>query len=347
MKINELRLEEGVWSNIAQATVGHLDRKGLLGKTRQYAAVGAQLEKEKQAAASQRDQEQFQKFLRDLPVALANAYASGVVVDNTASTIPESKTPTTFFRSLMESVTLNESMSKEEFVKQYLQTLFKNYKITSQLSSALDAAIKEFSNAFRYNPAIPAAKHALTSKPETDAATKIWQVYSSAKSLQGSTPTAAAAAPASRINAKYAFPKADVTVSDNKGNTFSFKKNPAAAGGEWKDETGTLISDPADQDLLNKLSLERAKTTPTPTTTATTPASTTASTAAQPLPKMTIGGQTLDPNNPADAKIIARIQQQSTQSGSPTATTPTSSAAAPARRLAGATASPRQQLRKK
>jgi hypothetical protein len=291
MKISDLRVNEG-------AITDYIARKGLLGKTRQYAAYGAQLDKEKEAARAQQNRQQFQKFLRDLPIALAKAYASGVVVDNvntpaSTSGVSESRTPVKFFRSLMESVSLNESMSKEDFVKQYLETLFKNYKLTPQIIPALQAAIKEFANAFVYNPKLPAEKHTASTKAQIDAATKIWQVYDSAKSLQGAQAVPATPAPASRINAKYAFPKTDITVSDNKGNDFSFKKTPT--GGEWKDEAGTLITDPADQDLLNKLALERAKTMPATTQ----------------LP-VSIGGDKYDPNNPEDAKFIAKVKAQTT-----------------------------------
>lgn len=342
MKISDLRVNEGAISD-------YIAKKGLLGKARQYAAYGAQLDKEKEAARAQQNKQQFQKFLRDLPIALAKAYASGVVVDNvntpvSVSGVSESRTPVKFFRSLMESVSLNESMSKEDFVKQYLETLFKNYKLTPQIIPALQAAIKEFSNAFVYNPKLPAEKHT-ASKAQIGAATKIWQVYDSAKSLQGAqvVPPASPPAPASRINAKYAFPKTDIIVSDNKGNDFAFKKTPT--GGEWKDEAGTLITDPADQDLLNKLAFERAKTMTATTQPSSVSTQTSPATASQ---KMTIGGQTLDPNNPVDAKIIAKIQAQAAgQSGAAPTTNPIASASVPQRRLAGGSAAPRQQMRQR
>jgi hypothetical protein len=309
MKISELSINEGVLSSIT----GHLARKGYLGKTRQYAAVGAQLDKEKEAARMQQDKQAFQKFLRDLPIALAKAYASGVVVDN-AKPLPEGKTSADFFRSLIESITLNESMSKEDFVKQYLQTLFKNYRLNPQLAPALQTAISEFTRAFVYNPKLPAEKHVANTAQAT-AASKIWQVYDSARSIQGAQTAQAAPASTSRVNAKYAFPKTDITVADNKGNDFSFKKTPT--GGEWKDEAGTLITDPADQDLLNKLALERAKTLP-----ATTQSS-------------SVGTQTSPPT-------ATTAQPASTLAPKPTTTAPVSQ-----RRLAGASASPRQQMRQR
>lgn len=79
----------------------------------------------------------------------------------------------------------------------------------------------------------------------------------------------------------------DVSIKDATGKDHKFKK----VGDRWFDENNTQ-ADPATAAMLNKQAA---------------PAPTTAPAAQEPI---SIGGQKLDPSKPADAKIIAQVQQQ-------------------------------------
>lgn len=127
MKSSEFtRVDEGVSDWLAQ--------RGLFGKTRQMAAVGAQMQREKQALGQALGQENNKNFLQQLPVDIESAIRGNQI------TAPG-----------------GGGRSMEEFVSEYVKTLFKNFAFDPQTESAIDRTVTDFANTYMHarNPKNP------------------------------------------------------------------------------------------------------------------------------------------------------------------------------------------------
>ena len=165
MKSSEfIRIDEGVGSWIADKAA----KSGILGKERQVAAVGAQMQREKTALNQKLGQmvrqENYNKFVKELPTSIQGAINSGVV-RSVGSRSPG-------------------KLSISQFVKQYVTTLFSTIRLSPEFNKALDQAIRQFELAYKnqYNPQTPEL-----SGNSLLAARKIWDVYETASKSTPST----------------------------------------------------------------------------------------------------------------------------------------------------------------
>lgn len=155
MKSSEfIRVDEGVGSWIKQgasALGSSMARAGFAGKTAQIAAVGAQMQREKQALGQALGQENNKNFLKQLPISIAAAI-HGKQID------PDLGDP---------AHTPTGGRSYQEFISEYVKTLFSNFEFDSQTKSSIDRAVKEFADAYKADrPTRPVLSGALLTKAQ-------------------------------------------------------------------------------------------------------------------------------------------------------------------------------------
>lgn len=126
MKINEV-VNEGVLDTVKQAAgkagswLGHqASMSGMLGKNRQYQAIGTQLNKEREMATGAIKQ----KYLTDLQNGLSGAQKAGLINTNNPDTI-------------------------KGYVLKFVNNLIRNYKQDPQFSAQLDNLAGEFANGYQ------------------------------------------------------------------------------------------------------------------------------------------------------------------------------------------------------
>lgn len=215
MKPSEL-VDEGLGNWLA--------RKGLFGTSAGIAATGAHLSKQQAAAQDAAMGMQKEKFKKDLANALAQAVQSGLVT----GVIPESIEYKEFNR-LLENRILNEAMSVNDFMLQYVGNLTANLKLSSAQNTALQQIITDFSSNYR-GPRSPLPQEA----------DKLWSILQSLKSLQGKQQ--------SKLK-DYGAPAPNTKVDVN-GHIYTYD------GAEWKDSTGNPVEVEDDIKALNKKAYE-------------------------------------------------------------------------------------------
>lgn len=133
MKSSEfIRVDEGVGSWIKQgvsALGSSMARAGIGTKAQQIAAVGAQMQREKQALGQALGKENNNNFLKQLPKDIQSAI-NGSQIDMTGSGV---------------------GRTLEEFLNEYVATLFSNFNFDQKTKNAIDVAVKNFANEFKAN----------------------------------------------------------------------------------------------------------------------------------------------------------------------------------------------------
>lgn len=239
MKPSEIiNLDEDWRQKFAQTGVGGwLARKGGLGRTAGIAATGAKMSRD-QAALSQSAENLLKaKLLQQLEAGLRNAFNAGIVAEMNFSKKNLNK--------LIENVILNEVMSVDQYVNQFIKNLLSKYQITPDQSTTLnDLALKL------------KAKYTGPDQPfPKDEAGKLIDFVFAVKSM-----SATSDAEGSAIKAGYGNPKTPNVTVDLRGQTFTW------TGTEWQDSSGGSISDERSIQTLNKAYYDQSKTmVPSPT----------------------------------------------------------------------------------
>lgn len=241
MKPSEI--DEGILGSVKDAFA----KKGWFGQAAKYAAYGSELDKKKQAVDDRAWQDRLNKWLVNLPVAIANAYASSLVAESAFKKNNYKK-----FNTLIENLILTEApINVSDFIKQYVSKLAREYNvpITSQIQAAIDTNIADFITKFRYDPRLPPEKHVLTPDAK-ESATKIFNAMKIGSQVQSPDQTT--------VGKKFGAPKADTDIEIN-GIDYHYD----LASKQWT-TNGTPVTEPGDIDTLNKTAYAQAKNAPKP-----------------------------------------------------------------------------------
>ena len=241
MKPSEIH--EGILGSVKDAFA----KKGWFGQSAKYAAYGSDLDKKKQAVDDRAWQDRLNKWLTNLPVAIANAYSSSLVAESALAKNNYKK-----FDRLIESLILNEApISMSEFIKQYVTKMAREYGvgITPQIQSAIDTNIADFVTKFSYNPRVAPEQHKL-SPAARESATKIFNALKLGTQVVGPGTTG--------LDKKFGEPKADTDIEIN-GIDYHYD----LASKQWS-TNGTPVTEPGDIQTLNKTAYSQAKNAPKP-----------------------------------------------------------------------------------
>jgi hypothetical protein len=205
MKPSEiLKLEEGWREEFAKTGVGGwLARRGGLGYKAGIAATGDELAKKQATLRSASEQVLKQKFIANLQLALEKAINAGRVT----LPIPESMESYNNFSRILESAMLNEAVSVETYINEYIKTLMAKYlPLDPSDQSALNNIITQFAAQYK-GPG--------QTFPD-DLAGKLSDFISSIKSDKAQDDSGG-------LKTDYAFPKQNAKVEDSKGNDYLFQ----------------------------------------------------------------------------------------------------------------------------
>jgi hypothetical protein len=154
MKSSEfIRVDEGL-GDLAKSAMSWAGNKalqaGLGGKTRQIAAVGAQMQREKTALGQALGQQNNKNFLEKLPKDIIAAINGGQI--NTGSS--------------------GAGRTMEQFVLEYVKTLFQNFSFDATTGAAIEAKTKEFAQSFQAN--LPNSRNPVLTGDSLKKAQAIW-----------------------------------------------------------------------------------------------------------------------------------------------------------------------------
>ena len=240
MKSSEfIRVDEGIGSWIKQgasALGSSLARAGIGTKAQQIAAVGAQMQREKQALGQALGQENNKNFLRQLPISIAAAI-HGKQIDPRLG--DAGHTPT-------------GGRSYHEFISEYVKTLFSNFEFDSQTKSAIDNAVKEFADAYKADPPTrPVLSGTLLTKAQA-----IWNSAKAGSSISSNLSPQGGYGGSSRSN-RVPYPTSNIDlpldpVNGPKTGNFKFDQ-PSKTWFQTTDAAGAVKTPPDKIDEFNKI----------------------------------------------------------------------------------------------
>lgn len=232
MKPSEIvNLEEDWRQKVAGSAIGNwLARKGAFGTKTAVTAQGVNMAKGQAELSKAAENVLKAKLLQQLEAGLRNAFNAGIVAEMSFSKKNLNR--------LIENTIINEAMSVDQYVNQFVKNLLSKYQITPDQNTTLnDLALKL------------KAKYTGPDQPfPKEEAGKLIDFVFAVKSMNASGD-----AEGSAIKAGYGNPKTPNVTIDLRGQTFTW------TGTEWQDSSGGAISDERSIQTLNKAYYDQSK----------------------------------------------------------------------------------------
>lgn len=234
MKPSEIvNLEEDWRQKVAGSTIGNwLARKGAFGTKTAVTAQGAHMAKGQAELSKAAENVLKAKLLQQLEAGLRNAFNSGIVA--------EMRFSKKNLNRLIENTIINETMSVDQYVNQFVKNLLSKYQITPDQNTALnDLALKL------------KAKYTGPDQPfPKEEASKLIDFVFAVKSMNAAT----GGSEGNAIKSGYGNPRTPNVKVEIRGQEFTWD------GSIWKDSSGNDVSDDNSIQTLNKTYHEKLKT---------------------------------------------------------------------------------------